>query len=318
MCGFSDPRVARLAKFDMPRRVFEHVAEQIFPKTQFVCLSILSEPFMTRDFPDRLARVRGAGVPYSEIHTNGTLLDEGNLANVIDAGISRLTFSIDGGTKEVYESIRVGASFERVVSSVRLFQAMRRTRAADGPRLRFNHVLSELNIDHFDEFLRFAEEVHPEEMGVRTVSRMSNAEIQESRDPVFWQKVRDARRRLAEFLARTGIEDAGHLRDRPSPIDLLDFAGNRMICRTPWDTFAIHANGDVFPCMAWTRPAVGNIALQTFDEIWNGEALSALRTEFATAQPGVDCLNCTIRRAQDDPDDDFFYRMVAAPPARPS
>jgi radical SAM protein with 4Fe4S-binding SPASM domain len=313
MCGFSDARMAALAKYDLPRSLFEKIAEQVFPKTHFVCLSILTEPFMTRDFPDRLALVQKAGVPYSEIITNGTLLNETNLAKVLDAGISRLTFSIDGGTKEVFEAIRTGARFEQVVGNVRLFQTMRRARGAERPRVRFNHVLSERNIDHFDEFLCFVEEIRPEEMGVRTVSRMSDAEIQESQDPVFWSKVAAARQRLAAFYARTGIEDSGYLRDRPSRIDLLDAAGMRMICRTPWDTLAIHANGDVFPCMAWARPPVGNLVLQSFEEIWNGDALEALRREFARVQPGVDCLNCTIRRSGDDPDDDFFYRKVAKP-----
>ena len=313
MCGFSDARMAALAKYDLPWSLFEKIADQVFSKAHFVCLSLMTEPFMTRDFPDRLALVKRAGVPYSEIITNGTLLNETNLAKVLAAEISRLTVSIDGGTKEVFEAIRTGARFEHVVGNVRLFQAMRRARGAVRPRLRFNHVLSERNIDHFEEFLRFAEEIRPEELGVRTVSRMSDAEIQESQDPLFWKKVVSARQRLAAFCARTGIEDSGYLRDRPSRIVLLDASGEGMMCRTPWDTFAIHANGDVFPCIAWSRPPVGNLVLQSFEQIWNGEALGRLRREFAETRPGVDCLHCTVRRGGDDPDDDFFYRKVAKP-----
>jgi hypothetical protein len=65
--------------------------------------------------------------------------------------------------------------------------------------------------------------------------------------------------------------------------------------------------------MAWSRPPIGNLTRQTFDEIWNAAPLSALRNEFERAQPGLDCLNCTIRRSPNDPDDDFFYRKLAAP-----
>jgi hypothetical protein len=48
--------------------------------------------------------------------------------------------------------------------------------------------------------------------------------------------------------------------------------------------------------------------------------LNAIRAEFESARPGVDCLNCRIRRAGDDPDDDFFYRKLAkpAPPTTPA
>ena len=310
MCGFSDARVDALPKYDMPRALFERIAAELFPRASYVCLSIMTEPFMTRDFPERLALVREHGVPFSDIITNGTLLTERAIAKILEAGITRLTFSIDGGTKDVFERVRTGARFETVMRNLHLFLAMRGTAL---PQLRINHVLSELNIDHFDDFLRLVEEIGAEQIFVRTVSKMSEAEIQESDDLELWDKMRVARRKLAAFCARTGIEDAGYLRDRPTPIDLFDERGAKMICRTPWDTFAIHANGDVHPCMAWLRPPIGNLAQESFEEIWKGSALRALRHEFETVQPGLDCLNCVIRKETPDAYDDFFYRKLAKP-----
>jgi radical SAM protein with 4Fe4S-binding SPASM domain len=314
MCGFSDPRAAAVPKYDMPRWLFDSIAEQVFPQTNILLLSIMTEPFMTRDFPDRLKAVREFDVPHSEIITNGTLLNELNIGKMLDAEITCLTFSIDGGTKETYEAIRTGARFEDVMAKLHLFQSMRKDRGALLPQLRINHVLSELNIDHFDAFLSLVSEIHPEQIGVRTVSRMSEAVIQESADPIFWAKVGIARGRLAEFCQRTGIEDAGFLRDRPTVIDLFSDAGDKLICRTPWEHLDIHPNGDVYPCMAWTRPPIGNFTRQSFHDIWHGSELEALRREFAAVKPGLDCLNCVIRRETvSDPDDDFFYRKVAKP-----
>lgn len=314
MCGFSDARVAAVRKYDMPRALYDSIAQQLFPRTNILVLSILTEPFMTRDFPDRLEAVRRFAVPSSEIITNGTLMDDRAVGKILDAAITCLTVSIDGGTKEVYEAIRVGASFERVLDHVSLFRRRRAGRGLDLPRLRINHVLSEANIDSFAGFLALVERIRPEKIGVRTVSRMSDAEIQETTDPGFWAKVREARLRLADFCARTGIEDAGYLRDTPEVIDLFDPFGQRHICRAPWENVAIHANGDVYPCMAWTRPPAGNLVRQSFDEIWTGTEFASLREEFERRQPGVDCLHCRIRRdPRGDPDDDFFYRKVAKP-----
>jgi radical SAM protein with 4Fe4S-binding SPASM domain len=85
-----------------------------------------------------------------------------------------------------------------------------------------------------------------------------------------------------------------------------------MICRAPWENLAILPNGDVYPCMAWTRAPIGNFARQSFAGIWRGSEVEALRREFETAKPGVDCLNCTIRKVVPPGlDDDFFYRKVA-------
>jgi radical SAM protein with 4Fe4S-binding SPASM domain len=313
MCGFSDPRVDGLARYDLPRWGFEKIADELFPRASYVCLSILTEPFMTRDFPERLETVRRHGVPFSDVITNGTLLNEHSVATILDAQPSRFIFSIDGGTKPVFESIRVGAVFERVIGNFKLLQTRRRERNAALPKLRVNHVLSELNIDTFDDFLDLLERLAPEEISVRTVSRMSDAEIQESVDPVFWNKVRTARVKLAAFCRRTGVVDSAFLRDRHSVIELFSGGGDRLICTKPWNTLAVHPNGNVFPCMAWSRPPIGNLLTDTFEAIWNGEKLQALRDEFEDIRPGLDCLHCTVRRSESDPDDDFFYRKVAAP-----
>jgi radical SAM protein with 4Fe4S-binding SPASM domain len=314
MCGFSDARVAALTKYDLPRWAYDRIAAELFPRANYVCLSLMTEPFMTRDFPERLAALRTYGVPFSDLITNGTLMSEESVSMILDSGLTRLIVSIDGGTKKIFESVRTGANFERVIANFALLRTRRRERNATLPRLRINHVLSELNIDHFNAFLGLVESLESEEVAVRTVSRMSEAAIQESSDPAFWEKVRIARVKLAAFCARTGVVDAAFLRDRHTTIDLFTDAGEKLICRTPWTTIAIHPNGDVYPCMAWSRPPIGNLTRQTFDDIWNGDAVRALREEFESVQPGLDCLNCTIRRSANDPDDDFFFRKLAASP----
>ncbi len=312
MCGFSDARVGAVPKYDMPRLLFDKIAAQVFPQTNYVCLSIMTEPFMTIDFPDRLSLVKAYGVPFSDIITNGTLLNEQTIDKVFEADTTRFIFSIDGGTKEVFETIRTGARFEKVIGNLRLVQRMRKAAGRSLPRLRINHVLSEPNIDHFDEFLALIEELGPEEISVRTVSRMSNAVIQESRDPEFWGKVRAARIALGQFCRRTQIDDTGFLRDRPGRIELFDDSGEKMICRAPWYILAIHANGDVYPCMAWTRPPVGNLLHQSFSDIWYGSKVESLQREFEDVKPGLDCLNCVVRRdLRREQYDDFFFEKVA-------
>jgi radical SAM protein with 4Fe4S-binding SPASM domain len=315
MCGFSDSRVGGIARYDMPRSLFDRIAAEVFPRANYVCLSLMTEPFMTRDFPDRLASVRDAGVPFSDIITNGTLLTRASCEKIVDARISRVIFSIDGGTKEVFENIRVGARFENVLENFELLRSVREARRSEVPVLRINHVLSELNIDHFGTLLDLATRLWPEEIAVRTVSRMSNALLQESTDKIFWTKVRAVRDQLSDFCAATGIRDSAYLRFRPSLIELFTETGEKLLCPKPWDTLAIHPNGDTYPCMAWSRPPLGNLATDSFDELWNGPALAALRQEFEAKQAGVDCLNCTIRRSAEDVDDDFFFRKLAKQPA---
>jgi radical SAM protein with 4Fe4S-binding SPASM domain len=317
MCGFSDARVAALEKYDLPRWLFDRIAAEVFPRASYICFSLMTEPFMTRGFADRLWAVPQYGVPFAEVITNASLLTPHDCETIVRTGLSRVIISIDGGTRETFERIRIGARFDAVL---RNFVLLKNTRAALGaqlPALRINHVLSELNVDAFDAFLELVLRLGPDEVAVRTISRMSNALLQESTDDAFWSKVRRHRTSLASFCETTGVRDSAFLRDRHTEIDLVTDDGERLICPKPWDTLAIHPNGDVYPCMAWSREPIGNLAQESFEDIWNGPAVNVIRAEFESVRPGVDCLNCRIRRADDDPGDDFFYRKLAkpAPPA---
>lgn len=311
MCGFSDSRVAAVPRYHMPASVYESIARQVFPLTNYLHMSLMTEPFMTSDFPDRLMLIGKYGVPYSRVVTNGTLLTEKTIETIINSQITSFTVSIDGGTKEVYEEIRVGARFEAVLEKIGLFKKLREKRGASLPKLQINHVLMKRNVDFFDDFLALLDSIRPEQVDVRTIEPMTFVTGMESKDPEFFAKVRQVRPRFAEFCQRHGIEETGYIRDEAGMIDLVTASGHRMTCQRPWDTLAIHANGDVHPCMSWTRPPIGNLARQSFEEIWTGEPLEQLRAEFEIAKPGIDCQNCTIKKTVSfGIYDDFFFKMV--------
>ncbi|HEX3109557.1 MAG TPA: radical SAM protein [Thermoanaerobaculia bacterium] len=316
-CGFSDPRVADYRGYDMPMWLYEKVAREVFPRALYVCLSLMSEPLMTRDFTDRLPALERFAVPFSEVTTNGTLITPSVAERLVKSALSRINVSIDAANKKLFEEIRAGARFESVLRNWDLLRRLRGSAAT--PRLRLNHVLTEMNIGSFDDFLALARELGADQLSVRTVARMSDAPVQESTDERFWGEVREARRRMKDFCVATSIVDSGYLRDRPARLDFLDEEGQPMMCRYPWTTLGIHANGNAFPCFAWTRKPAGNFVSATFDEIWNGEELTATRDEFERVRPGVDCAHCTIRRGADDTNDDIFYRslMQPAPPEQP-
>jgi radical SAM protein with 4Fe4S-binding SPASM domain len=276
----------------------------------------MAEPLMTRDFIARLAALETFAVPFSEVTTNGTLITARVAEGLAKSALSRINVSIDAARKDLFERIRPGANFDQVLRNWDLLRSARGSGAA--PRLRINHVLTSMNIDSFGEFLELAYEIGAEELSIRTVSRMSDALVQESKDERFWRDVREARFELKEFCRRTGIVDSGYLRDRPARLDFFTDDHQPLTCRYPWTTLGIHPNGDPFPCSAWTRKPAGNFATATFDEIWNGEELVAIREEFERVKPGVDCAHCTIRRGADDSDDDLFYRNLMQPAPLPA
>jgi len=315
MCGFSDPRAGALPKFDLPMALFEKIVDQVLPRARYLALSCMTEALMTRDFSERLHVLRRAQVPFTELITNGTLLTDRIIEAILAVPLSRIAVSIDGATKETFETVRVGANFETVIANVRRFSEMKAQAGATLPELRINHVVSELNEAEFPLFLDLAESLSPQAIDVRTIVRMSDAVDRGPSDESFFVRVREMRELLDAWCARTGIRNEGYLRPQEANIEIFTSTGERLTCQRAWNTVAIHANGDVLPCISWTRPPVGNLALQSFDEIWRGEAAEAIRREFEAKKPGIDCLHCTIKKDVDpEAHDDFFYRMIAKGP----
>lgn len=310
MCGFSDPRVRSITKYDMPFSLFEKIAREIFPFAKYLALSCLTEPLMTKDFIQRLDLLKTFPVPFIEIVTNGTLLTREIAEKMIDVSVSRLAISIDSAVPEKYESIRVGAKFEKLVHNIQMLNAVKEERNSELPKLRINHVISRLNMNEFRLFLDFVESLHAQAIDVRTVIPFKNAQYRDSEDSTFYKDIAVIREELQNWSQRTGIEDVGYLRYQAERIDIDNGSGERMTCRRPWDSVAIHANGDMAPCISWTRQPTGNIAEESFSALWNGQAYGLIRKEFDDKKPGVDCLHCTIKTEAGIKEDDCFFEML--------
>ena len=74
------------------------------PGLEFVLLFQWGEPLLVRDLPRMIAAATERGVR-TMITTNGTLLDEGWCRSLLDAGLARLTLSVDGDP-ETHRRIR--------------------------------------------------------------------------------------------------------------------------------------------------------------------------------------------------------------------
>lgn len=62
------------------------------------------------------------------LHTNGGFLDEEKARIILDSSITNINFSLDGITKETYESIRQNISYEKVEENIHRFLKMRNDR----------------------------------------------------------------------------------------------------------------------------------------------------------------------------------------------
>ena len=117
----------RLAHGD--RGDFEKIAGALFPYVDRFQLTVSGEPLMTKGLGRMLELAEEYGVR-AEYYTNGTLLND-RMISLILPTLGEMCISFDGATKETFEYMRAGATFESVLRNVeRLAAALRRDPAA--------------------------------------------------------------------------------------------------------------------------------------------------------------------------------------------
>ena len=103
------------------------------------------------DLPELVKYAKSLGYIDLLINTNGTLLNEDLALKLIDAGMTKIIFSVDSIDPEIYEKCRVGAKFGTVYGNIRRLVMMRGSERL--PYIRVQKVdLPELRDEPYFEF----------------------------------------------------------------------------------------------------------------------------------------------------------------------
>ena len=143
----------------IPLENFKKIGAEIFPKTRLLFLSCSAEPLTVKNFEDYLdvcGQYRFSNLTFT---TNGMLLKESHVESCINNRVNEICFSIDGSTKETVEKLRRGASFETIVENIKMLNRVKKKRNSAFPAVRFNFVMSTVNIDEVVDFVQLASEL---------------------------------------------------------------------------------------------------------------------------------------------------------------
>lgn len=122
----SEHYAARLLKPDLNRKLVDEVREDGRGIAQYIRYSGNGEPLLNKDIYAMLEyAVRHSGTTVT-LTTNGTLLNEARVAQVLDTGVHLIDISLDAFTPETYARIRVNGDLAETSANVkRLIGAVR-------------------------------------------------------------------------------------------------------------------------------------------------------------------------------------------------
>jgi radical SAM protein with 4Fe4S-binding SPASM domain len=292
MCYFSTGKRDIRRRITMSPELFRKIARQVFPKAYRLQLSCGAEPLMTENFPEYLRVMKKYRIPMTGFFTNGLLLCPEIVGAILDAGLTRLEVSVDGGSKETYEKIRRGGNFETVIRNLELLREMKARQRSRTPSLHLRFTLMRSNLNDLPEFVRLAKNIGASDAGVSHVRPLEGLDLSgellegcREETKAVLERARDLARELG-FPLTLPADAGGQGVAGPSPV--------KPRCQIPEQGMYVSPDGDAVPCLFFPMKKwkAGNFQRQNFREIWNGEVYRSLRRRFEVSDYPEECRAC--------------------------
>ena len=207
--------------------------------TKSIKLNWRGESGLHKGLEDLIRYAKQAGILEVQFNTNGIPFTRNRIEKIIESGLDRVIFSMDGASKTSYEKIRVGAKFEKLTENIFLFYELREKMGRAKPFIRFQMVKQKDNAHEVDQFLS------------------------------EWSGV-------ADDIAVKDVTDRGQggelfVGDQKTV--------GRKRCNQPWQRMIVARDGKVFPCCSdWNQTyQIGDANSTSLKEIWLGEKMEDLR-----------------------------------------
>ncbi|MFH1131086.1 MAG: radical SAM protein [Pseudomonadota bacterium] len=276
---------------DLPLAVFKKIAPLISTASHINLFST-GEPSLAKEIEYVLKETQHRASLQAEIwtSTNGKNVTEAMLCYLIRPQMG-LQFSVDGGTKEVFENIRRGISFEELCSTLK--RVNQRKGNSHFPRLSFSSCISKRNIHDLRNIFRLAQKYHVEQV----IFYEEDPEVPEENDYILDEDDRNVFLEQLPTIEETKISYQNGLtfqgsRRFSTQAEPVKHQG-QLSCLAPWKVFHLRADGTVRVCCT-LRQVMGNLSYSTFDEVWNGAEYVKLRHAFVSQEniPST-CCNCS-------------------------
>lgn len=293
MCSVSDFKRGKRCE-DMSLEVFEKRLNQL-PGLIEISLVGLSELFMMDDSLEEMLRMCVDKKIWTKIATNASLLHQRNwISRIVDLNLDEITISIDGTTKQTFESIRRNSNFERVQkNSEQLNEAFNQC-GIFPLRTKMVTVLQSENRDQLFDFVPFAKNLGFTSIAFET-------------EPFDWGSV-SWREKNSQITGVLAVEEIDRLvsqgRDCEVEVGFVEIIQRytaepkiSSLCSWPFSKIFISSDDRVVPCCHISNPDHFEIGHgigenNSVSDVWFGEDYGNFRQSHISGNIPVACQSC--------------------------
>lgn len=249
------------------------------------------EPFSRRDMLDIIALAKQLGF-WVTLTNNGTLLDAEKAARLVSLGIDDITFSLDGSTQGINDSIRGRGVHQKVTQGISRLQRLKRELGSDTPFIRLAFVITSSNYHDLPGIVRFAADNAIGAIQFSTLlewdsNRHLSMAQRMSAEPSPADALNEGVRLAGEFGIYTNLASImkhGFFEHRPP-----------RFCFAPWELLFINSRGTALACCvlaSFFENELGNVRDTPLEELWRSDKMREFRQRLASGQFYNGCKRC--------------------------
>lgn len=279
-------------------------------KTRLAYLQGWGEPFLHPEFPAMVRLAKEAGCTVG-VTTNGMLLTEQRLVQVMEAGLDILAFSLTGTTPERNDPARAGAPLVKVLEKMNMVRRVKEQRHATKPVVHIAYMLLRSGLDDLEGLPRLMADHGVEQAVVSVLDFEPGVELSEE---VLAPKDDRERHALEERFARLR-EAAVTLGVTIHTPSFAPRGKDEPVCaENVQRTLFVSADGEISPCVyanvpvdqaeyarqgqpaPYSRVTFGNVNDELLPVLWRGKAYEQFREGLEKNRPATICRNCPKRK----------------------
>jgi len=252
--------------------VFRKILDKLSPDLIHLTLYFQGEPMLNPDFFEmvKLARKHRIMVATS---TNGHFLNDSNVMEIIDSGLSRLVISMDGIDQQTYEKYRVKGDLQTVTDGIkRLVRAKTLLRSAS-PFIELQFIVMRQNEHQVEQMREFAKQSGVNKLSLKT-AQVYNFDSENLIIPTLKSMSRYSKTSDGKWMM------AKKIRNR---------------CHRIWSSLVITWDGKVVPC-CYDKDAdhqTGDLLNEKLTTLWKNQLYTNFRKQVLKNRSETEiCRNC--------------------------
>jgi len=275
-CYVGDKEYPELNTSDLKKIIFKIYNEARVPSVSFTG----GEPLLRKDIVSIVEYAHRIGL-WTNLITNGTLLNENLVKELKNAGLHSAQVSLEGPNPDIHDNITgVAGSFNKTIDGIKYL-------LKNNIPVHTNTTVSRHNIEHLTEIVLLVKSIGLKRFSMNLLIPCGTA-IDKKELWVSYKEIGEHILKIKRIAEKENIKFLWY-----SPVPMCEFnpiaynLGNKS-CASITGLLSIDPMGNILPCSSWREP-VGSLLKKSFKEIWNSAMLSYFKN--ADYAPEV-CHSC--------------------------